>query len=59
MPGDTPRTPGSARRTGQPGRLGCAYLTVKANPGALAIVLVILGLAVWWLWPLAVFFLGW
>ncbi|MFP8884016.1 hypothetical protein [Streptomyces mangrovi] len=59
MPGDASRTSGSATRIGQPGPLGRACLTVKANPGALAIVLVILGLAVWWLWPLAVFFLGW
>ncbi|MBN3931178.1 hypothetical protein IQ279_16325 [Streptomyces verrucosisporus] len=55
MPADAPGSTTSK----QPGRLGRAYLTVKANPGALLVVLVVLGLAVWWLWPLVVFFLGW
>ncbi|MGK5449449.1 hypothetical protein ACSNOE_18730 [Streptomyces radiopugnans] len=51
--------PGSATKTGQPGPLDRACLTVKANPGALLVVLAILGCAAWWLWPLARFFLGW
>ncbi|MFH0243872.1 hypothetical protein ACGRHY_15925 [Streptomyces sp. HK10] len=58
MPGDAPQTPDGAKTT-QPGRPGCVCLTVKANPGALFIVLVILGCAAWWLWPLLVFALGW
>ncbi|WP_158238979.1 hypothetical protein [Streptomyces barkulensis] len=57
MPADAPRRAGGAR-TGQPGRLGGAYRTAKANPGALFIVLAILGCAAWWLWPLATFVLG-
>ncbi|MGY1452601.1 hypothetical protein [Streptomyces sp. SS8] len=57
MPGDAPRTPGSAR-TEQPGRLGCAYLTVKANPGALAVVIGLLAFAAWQLWPLIALALG-
>ncbi|SFJ77813.1 hypothetical protein [Streptomyces pini] len=51
MPADAPDTAGSAR-TGQPGRLGRAYLTVKANPGALAVVIGLLAFAAWQLWPL-------
>ncbi|CAL9445394.1 hypothetical protein [Streptomyces radiopugnans] len=58
MPGDASRTPGSATKTRQPGPLGRAYRTAKANPGALLVVLAILGCAAWWLWPLAAFVLG-
>ncbi|GAA3647445.1 hypothetical protein L7D48_07030 [Streptomyces sp. S1A] len=57
MPGDAPRTPNGAK-TEQPGRLGCAYLTVKANPGALAVVIGLLAFAAWQLWPLVALALG-
>jgi hypothetical protein len=63
MPGNATETPEAPDATDvekpPPGRLGCACLTVKANPGALLVVLAILGCAAWWLWPLARFLLGW
>ncbi|MFP8961552.1 hypothetical protein ACLIYP_13480 [Streptomyces nanhaiensis] len=52
MPGDASRTPGSATKTKQPGPLGRAYRTAKANPGALTVVIGLLAFAAWQLWPL-------
>ncbi|WP_158239069.1 hypothetical protein [Streptomyces barkulensis] len=57
MPADAPQTHNGAR-AGRPGRLGCAYLTVKANPGALAVVIGLLAFAAWQLWPLVALTLG-
>jgi hypothetical protein len=57
MPGNATETPDVEKPP--PGRLGCARLTVKANPGALVVVVIILVFAAWALWPLARFLLGW
>lgn len=57
MPGDAPDTAGSAK-TEQSGRLGRAYLTAKANPGALAVAIGLLAFAAWQLWPLVALALG-
>ncbi|MGK5497254.1 hypothetical protein [Streptomyces sp. URMC 125] len=57
MPGNATKTPDVEKPP--PGRLGCAYLTVKANPGALVVVLGLLAFAGWQLWPLVSLALRW
>jgi hypothetical protein len=57
MPGNATETPDVEKPP--PGWLGCAYLTVRANPGALVVVLGLLAFAGWQLWPLVSLALRW